>query len=273
MKKNTIYTYSGMEKKIKQLSTQYPKQYFRYFSLGMTYGKRDIFACCLGSETAEKQFVLTASIHGREYINTTVLLRIMEYYLEHYESTYRDLWGDVCIYFLPMLNPDGVCISMATDAVHWKENGQGIDLNRNFPCGFGKSPDRKRRNPGSYAADQLETQFLIQFTEGLTAPLGIIHYHSRGNLIYYDYKVHGTLKNQITEMAAIAHRVTGYKLAENTKDTIPAGGFGDWCVYKKGIPSITIETGFLKTPVPHWQLNGIYKRNLFLLRDLLLCIL
>ncbi|MCM1245182.1 MAG: hypothetical protein NC293_05995 [Roseburia sp.] len=269
MKKNALYTYSGMEKKLKELAGQYPRQYFRCFSLGTTYGKRNIYACCLGSETAKKQFVLTASIHGREYINTTVLLRIMEYYLAHYESTWQEAWKDVCIYFLPMLNPDGVCISMSTDAVHWKENGQGVDLNRNFPCGFGRGADRKKRNPGNFAADQLETGFLMQFIEELSAPIGVIHYHSRGSLIYYDYKVHGTLRKQIVEIANAAHRVTGYKLAANTKDTLPAGGFGDWCVYKKKIPSITIETGFLKTPVPRWQLNGIYKRNLFLLRDLL----
>lgn len=273
MKKNTIYTYSKMKKEILELASRYPRRYFHPFSLGKTYGKRDIFACRLGSKTAGTQFVLTASIHGREYINTTVLLRIMEYYLEHYEDTYQKQWNGICIYFLPMLNPDGVCISMATDAIHWKENGQGIDLNRNFPCGFGRAADWKKRNPGSFAADQLETQFLMQFIEGLPAPLGVIHYHSRGNLIYYDYKVHGVLKDQIATMAATAHRVTGYRLAENTKDTLPAGGFGDWCVYKKKIPSITVETGFLKTPVPRWQLNGIYKRNLFLLRDLLSCIL
>lgn len=273
MQKNYIYTYSSMEKRIRELARIYPSDYFRYKSLGMTYGKRQLYACYLGAKNADSQFVLTASIHGREYINTTVLLRIMEYYLEHYESDYADIWKDVCILFVPMANPDGVCISMTTDAKHWKENGQGIDLNRNFPCGFGKSPDRGKRNPGVSAADQLETQSLMKFVNDLTNPLGIIHYHSRGNLIYYDYNVHGALKSQITTLAAIAHRVTGYKLVENTKDTVPAGGFGDWCVYEKKIPSVTIETGFLKTPVPRWQLNGIYNRNLFLLRDLFSCIL
>lgn len=262
-----------MEKEIKKLGSQYPADYFRFESLGTTYGKRHIYACHLGTEDAGQQFVVTASIHGREYINTTLLLHVMKYYLEHYETCYRDLWKDLRVSFLPMLNPDGVSISMMTDAKSWKENGRGIDLNRNFPCGFGASPDRHRRNPGASPGDQLETQYLMEFVNTLENPLGIIHYHSRGNLIYFDYDVKGTLKNRIDTLAAVTHKVTGYKLAVNTKDTKPAGGFGDWCVYEKQIPSITIETGFLKTPVPRWQLNGICNKNLFLLRDLFACIL
>lgn len=108
----------------------------------------------------------------------------------------------------------------------------------------------------------------MEFIDSLSSPLGVIHYHSRGNVIFYDYNVTGSLKNQIIQLAESAHKTTGYKLVHGSKDTKPAGGFGDWCVYEKKIPSITIETGFLKTPVPRWQLNGICDKNLFLLRDL-----
>lgn len=261
MKQNKIYSYPEMEKKIKKWKKQYSSDRYRIESLGLTYGKRHIYVCHLGPSDAKYEFVLTASIHGREYINTTLLLYLMEYYLKH-------PWKNIRVSFIPMANPDGVSISMNTDARQWKENGNGIDLNRNFPCGFGESPDRKKRNPGSSPADQLETQYLMEFVNSLSNPLGIIHYHSRGNLIYFDYHVTGTLRDKIVEMAAIAHQTTGYKLVTGTKDTKPAGGFGDWCVYEKKIPSITIETGFLKTPVPKWQLNGICDKNLFLLRDL-----
>lgn len=267
-----LFSYSEMERLLLYWKGQH-SSFFDVESLGQTYGRRHIYACHLGSPHAPHQFAVTASIHGREYINTTLLLRMMEYYLENYAAIYHDLWKDILVSFIPMANPDGVAISMTTDARYWKENGNGVDLNRNFPAGFGLSPDRLRRNPGEAPADQLETQFLMSFVDSLKSPLGIIHYHSRGNLIYFDYEVTGTLKTKIQQMARIAHHVTGYRLVTNTKDTRPAGGFGDWCVYEKKIPSITIETGFLKTPVPKWQLNGICNRNLFLLRDLFSCIL
>ena len=261
MKQNKIYSYPEMEKQLQQWRKHYSSDIYQLESLGLTYGKRHIYACHIGPSNAKNRFAITASIHGREYINTTLLLHMIDYHLNHIRQ-------DICLSFVPMANPDGVSISMNSDARHWKENGKGIDLNRNFPAGFGLSADRRKRNPGAAPADQLETQYLMKFVNALDHPLGIIHYHSRGNLIYYDYHVTGPLRKRIEQLAASAHETTGYKLATGTKDTKPAGGFGDWCVYEKKIPSITIETGFLKTPVPEWQLNGICERNLFLLRDL-----
>ena len=49
MKKNSLYTYTTMEKRIRELEKQYPPEYFRVKSLGITHGKRQIYACSLGS--------------------------------------------------------------------------------------------------------------------------------------------------------------------------------------------------------------------------------
>lgn len=176
-----------------------------------------------------------------------------------------------------MTNPDGVSISQNTPAKKWKENSAAVDLNRNFPCGFGLSKDINKHNPGKSAGDQPETKHLMTFVSQLSTPLGVIHYHSQGSLIYYDYDVTGSLRNHIVKMASIAHATTGYPLIEahgkNAGSTLPGGGFGDWCVYEKKIPSITIETGRFFTPVPHWQYKGIYDKNLLLLHNLLAGIL
>ena len=166
-----------------------------------TPAKRHLYACHLGAADAPKQLVLTASIHGREYINTTLLLDMLAYYLPRYNHRelpdtpcYRELWRDVCIIFLPMTNPDGVSISQNTPAKKWKENSAGVDLNRNFPCGFGLSKDINKHNPGKSAGDQPETKHLMTFVSQLSTPLGVIHYHSQGSLIYYDYDVTGISK-------------------------------------------------------------------------------
>ena len=254
MAKQNFYTYPSMEKQLKQWTVQYSADYFRLDSIGRTPAKRHLYACHLGAADAPKQLVLTASIHGREYINTTLLLDMLAYYLPRYNHRelpdtpcYRELWRDVCIIFLPMTNPDGVSISQNTPAKKWKENSAAVDLNRNFPCGFGLSKDINKHNPGKSAGDQPETKHLMTFVSQLSTPLGVIHYHSQGSLIYYDYDVTGS--------------------------TLPGGGFGDWCVYEKKIPSITIETGRFFTPVPHWQYKGIYDKNLLLLHNLLAGIL
>ena len=284
MAKQNFYTYPSMEKQLKQWTVQYSADYFRLDSIGRTPAKRHLYACHLGAADAPKQLVLTASIHGREYINTTLLLDMLAYYLPRYNHRelpdtpcYRELWRDVCIIFLPMTNPDGVSISQNTPAKKWKENSAAVDLNRNFPCGFGLSKDINKHNPGKSAGDQPETKHLMTFVSQLSTPLGVIHYHSQGSLIYYDYDVTGSLRNHIVKMASIAHATTGYPLIEahgkNAGSTLPGGGFGDWCVYEKKIPSITIETGRFFTPVPHWQHKGIYDKNLLLLHNLLAGIL
>lgn len=280
MSKQTFYTYPSMEKQLKLWTTQYSADYFRLESIGRTCAKRHLYVCHLGPADASRQLVITASIHGREYINTTLLMDMLSYFLPRYNHRefpdspcYRDLWRDTCLQFIPMANPDGVSISQNTSAKKWKENSAGVDLNRNFPCGFGLSKDKKKHYPGKSAGDQPETAHLMNYISRLTNPLFIIHYHSQGNLIYFDYHITGALRNQIVKIASIAHSTTGYPLMEavgkNAASTLPGGGFGDWCVYEKKIPSITIETGRFTTPVPKWQYKGIYHKNLFLLPNLL----
>lgn len=93
-------------KQLKQWTVQYSADYFRLDSIGRTPAKRHLYACHLGAADAPKQLVLTASIHGREYINTTLLLDMLAYYLPRYNHRelpdtpcYRELWRDVCIIF------------------------------------------------------------------------------------------------------------------------------------------------------------------------------
>ena len=84
MAKQNFYTYPSMEKQLKQWTVQYSADYFRLDSIGRTPAKRHLYACHLGAADAPKQLVLTASIHGREYINTTLLLDMLAYYLPRY---------------------------------------------------------------------------------------------------------------------------------------------------------------------------------------------
>ena len=94
MAKQNFYTYPSMEKQLKQWTVQYSADYFRLDSIGRTPAKRHLYACHLGAADAPKQLVLTASIHGREYINTTLLLDMLAYYLPRYN--HRELPDTPC---------------------------------------------------------------------------------------------------------------------------------------------------------------------------------
>ena len=47
--------------------------------------------------------------------------------------------------------------------------------------------------------------------------------------------------------------------------TDPNGGFGDWLIYNKKIPNVTVETGSIMCPLPHSQLGKITRENSSLL--------
>lgn len=262
---------------------------FEAESIGTTYDNRRIYSLRFGPADYSHSYVLTASIHGREYINTALLLS----FADELASRLAELnQNKLAFFLLPMLNPDGVAISMEgssgltnrilekgvshmlhtslTRHKRWKANACGVDLNRNFPSGW-----RPAGSAGAFfysgeaPADARETRALMNYMHARKEAAAIIHYHSCGNLVYWDYHVSGALRQQLRLLAKLASQATGYRMETATPDTAPGGGFGDWCVYHCHIPSITIETGRLFSPVPTMQFPSIKKRNLLFLDSLI----
>lgn len=232
-------------------------------SIGTSLSGRNIYALIYGADYTSgadsRQLVITASIHGREYINTDLLFRF-SLELDTLETNLCQ--ENLSVILLPLLNPDGVLISKEIHP-RFRGNKHGIDLNRNFPIGHHPSAIH-----GIRPASEPEVRAMMAFIESLTNPAAVIHYHSVGSLIYWDYQVEGELRTKIKNLAQFARTYTGYRLAKKTPDTLPNGGFGDWCAYVKQIPTITIETGHFFAPVPHFQYTGICRRNLPFLRAL-----
>lgn len=232
-------------------------------SIGTSLSGRNIYALIYGADytsgTYSRQLVITASIHGREHINTDLLFRFS---LELDRMEVELCKQKLSVILLPLLNPDGVLISKEI-CPRFRGNKRGVDLNRNFPVGHHPSPIH-----GILPASEPEVRSMMTFIESLPNPSAVIHYHSVGSLIYWDYQVEGILRTKIKDLAQFARLYTGYRLAKKTPDTLPNGGFGDWCAYVKHIPTITIETGHFFAPVPHFQYAGICRRNLPFLQAL-----
>lgn len=284
-----ILTYDSMVKQINSFEEKLSPSQFEHIRLGNTPDCRKLHSLRFGSHTASRTYLFVASIHGREYINTALLMEFACFLATETKLLDRH---DTCILLLPMANPDGVSISQygaegirdsvleknvsemlkSTRLSHrkWKANALGIDCNRNFTSGFhpAGSPGIKLYS-GESPADAPETKLLMDYVSGLSGLRAVIHYHSRGNLIYWDYPVSGPLRSQIRNLAETASALTGYRKVTASKDTKPNGGFGDWCVFSKKIPSITIETGRFFCPVPLRQFSGILKHNLPFLEALI----
>ena len=113
---NTLYTYDIMTDDIEKLCDKYP-DIIRSRVPGQSADGRDIYELTLGNPKTDNHIFMQATIHGREYINSQLMMKLLEYYAHYYDTaamdhvTYRDIFDQTCIHVVPMANPDGVVIS------------------------------------------------------------------------------------------------------------------------------------------------------------------
>lgn len=197
------YTADEILEKAKALAETYPK-HLSYRSVGESHDGREIPGILLGN--SKKCLLVSGGIHGRESINPILLLRMIEEYALLRENEYGDpglecgqeLLRNYSIFFLPLVNPDGYEIALRGFSViqnpvlrqsvqmvgipyqEWKENGRGVDINRNFPC-----ISYLARGRMGEAASERETQALLRVFEDFPESVGYLDFHSRGRIIYY----------------------------------------------------------------------------------------
>lgn len=276
--KNTCYDYEDLTRDCRKLTKRYRGK-IHLSTLGTTYDNRQIWCLRVGSESASRRLVINAAIHAREWKNTQVLMRQTEEMMRSY-SDYQDRFKDTCVYIIPMDNPDGVTISQygykkisdkklrkrvkkLKHNEEWKANARGVNLNDNFPAGFRKGKHRKpdyMRYSGKKAGSEKETKALMAFINQVN-PQAVMNLHSTGSIVYWDFNVEDKLHKQLEEMADKIHSFTQYTLMPKSSSTDAAGGFADWLVYKKGIVSVTVETGTSVCPLPHKEYKTIRKKN------------
>lgn len=181
------YTYDEMSADLKELENKYP-DYLKVNSSALTKDGRIIYEAVLGNPAASKHIIIHASVHGREYMTTLVVMKQLEYYLaymetENYNGTsYKDLFDAVAVHIVPMVNPDGVSISqsglegitrtsikqniktwyereyskgtttyeLADYLKYFKANANGVDINRNFDYGWDDFTGNKTQSSEKY---------------------------------------------------------------------------------------------------------------------------
>lgn len=173
------YSYEDMVSDLEELKKVYPNQ-MELNILTTTKDNRNVYEVIVGNPDAKRHMIIHASIHAREYMTTLLVMKQLEYYLNQYETgtyndqSYRELFDQIAIHLLPMVNPDGVSISQGIvdensqisgvrsstiqeEILRWyerdhtsgatsltlsrymerfKANANGVDLNRNFDYGW-----------------------------------------------------------------------------------------------------------------------------------------
>lgn len=111
-----LYTYDMMVEDIQTLAQQYPDR-VSFSVRGTSLDGRDIYEVVLGNADAQNHIMTQAGIHGREYMTSQLLMKMIEYYCYYYDMgsyhgvSYRELFDQTAIHIVPMSNPDGVTIS------------------------------------------------------------------------------------------------------------------------------------------------------------------
>ena len=277
-----VYSYEQMIEDMDALRNQYPDE-VTVSSIGTTELGRNIPVIRIGDLNARYHVLLQGAIHGREHLTAWLLMATADYWLDHGILGY----SDVCYHMIPMTNPDGVMISqtgLLNDAQHeiylsdkekgytarsessyaerWKANGEGIDINRNFPAGWELIDDRpgpssqkyRGTKPFSAAEAVALRDYTLKFAFDAT-----VSYHATGSLIYYSYGNQEPVNTKSESLAKAVREISGYDLASS--NGIDGAGYKDWVIEQLGIPSLTIEIGCEEAALAQREIYSIFVRN------------
>ncbi len=273
------------------LAAQYPGK-MRIASAGKSLGGRDIPVALLGSPSASRHILIQAGIHGREHMTALLAVAQIEDMLARPDATrggktYAQLLDEVCFHILPMVNPDGAAISQSAKATPaltaiyqsdvatgrftgsiesylrgWKANAAGVDINRNFNAGWANLNSAPGPSASHYkgetAHDQPETRALADYTKRYDFD-ATLSYHAYGSMLYWEYGSDQSVLDASRSLARAVRAVTRYPLAGS--GGVDAGGYKDWAMEMRSIPSLTIEVGTRECPLPLDEFYSIWERN------------
>lgn len=293
---NIRYTSQVLNMNIDSLKTIYP--FLEVASIGSSVLGRPLRTIRFG--TGSKHIFYCGATHANEWITSSLLMKFMENLCKSYVNNLeifgvnaRNLFSNVSLYILPMVNPDGV--DLVTEAFSenswaytnakrisnnfpdipfpngWKANIEGIDLNLQFPAGWEQAKEIKyaqgfdkpapRDFVGYGPLTAPESVALYNFTLRHNFNL-MITYHTQGRVIYYKYQDQTPPRSQ--EIAEEFADISGYSL-ENVPENSSFAGYKDWFILYYNKPGFTIEVGLGENPIPVSQFAGIYRENLGIL--------
>ncbi|MEE6451441.1 M14 family metallocarboxypeptidase [Gottfriedia acidiceleris] len=285
---NGDYSYEELTADLQELNAWYPG-FTKVETIGKSVDGRNLYAIKLG--TGKSEISINGSHHAREHMTTNVIMEMLDQYASAYEKNTKISGFDVrktlsqtSIYFVPMVNPDGVMLVQkgASSAKNpnqviklnngsknfkaWKANVRGVDLNRQYPAGWNTiSGNKSKPGPDNYkgtkALSEPEAKALYDFTNKHSFK-NTVAYHSSGNIIFWHYNQTGTQMARDKAIATKLSKQTGYSLVAPAKGG--GGGYKDWYVAAKKRPGFTIEISPYvgNKPVPNSYFSSIMKKNL-----------
>lgn len=297
MKDVNAYTYAAMKKDFEELKSLFPSAV--YGSIGKSVWQRPIEYVKIGK--GKTKILFCGAHHGMEHLTSKLLLLFAYEYLTAVKKGQsicgmraKMLFKHSSLYIVPMLNPDGVDLSIyglkapdikneeflkvinpGGDFSDWQANANGVDLNHNYDALFEKSKESekslgingpgKTRYSGDFPESEPETRALCNFTRKEEFNL-VMAFHSQGKVIYYDFC--GREPVYSLAIAKAFEDISNYKI-DYTEGMASFAGYKDWFIDKFLRPGFTIEIGEGKNPLPLSDLNRVYAETLPIMASVL----
>lgn len=218
---NVNYNYFLLKQNLEILNKNFP--FLNIQTVGKSILGNDIEVVKLGR--GKKHVFYSASIHANEWITSVILMKFIEDYCNSfvkrssiYGYSIKNLFNQVSIYLMPMINPDGV--NLVTNSFNknstayqnvkkianffpdidfpngWKANINGVDLNLQFPAMWEKAKEIKYKQGFNKPAPRdfvgygpltkPESLSIYNFTISHNFDLSI-SFHTQGKEIYWKF--------------------------------------------------------------------------------------
>lgn len=253
------------------------------------------------SQMNVQRVLIAAAFHGQEWLTALCALRLCEELCVSLRaglqlcgvSVRRALQGRQ-IWFLPLVNPDGVEIARfgsrgagayqafaaaagADTLGLWQANARGVDINHNFNAGWSEmqaqaeKSGKNRPGPRQYSGPEPESEPETRAVADLCrrhAFRHVVALHSQGEEIYWQYGTDTPPQSRI--MAQVLGAAGGYTVTQPQGFAVH-GGFKDWFISYFHRPGFTIEWGKGVNPLPVDGFESMYQkaREMLLLSVLL----
>ena len=289
------YSYNEMVNLLNELKEKHGK-IMEYYSIGKTYGGRDIMVIKISDNVSidenEPEILFTAAHHGNEKPSYQFLLKFIQYLCNEYDKnvTIKHVVDNAEIFFIPMVNPDGVenntrknmepnnCIGENIFFVM-----RGVNLNRNYDVGWdewkpwyfttttatpygdvllsmlGYPPEYRGEKPFS----ENETKAIKNFVENRHIILAADFHTGAGKIIFYPYGYTNKKPKDEATFISIAENISainGYAFSEAGKAA--TGMEMDWLYNKHGVYAIIIEISREIAPQEEYKMEEIVRENI-----------
>lgn len=237
----------------------------RLETLGKTWEGRELIVLTISDNLAEADqrpaLLYTGTMHAREWVGHELAIGFLRHILDNvdYDPTIQYALQRATLYMIPCMNPDGLEFSR-NHFSFWRKNKRvnedgsfGVDLNRNFPCGFKKVEDcTSNVYAGPEPLSEPETRILKAFVDSHPNITLYLDYHSQGNVFFPAHNfLHEDswdttdLNNLCANMAYEIRRVSNrsYGIHQGKPPAKLVGGSAREYCYSRGILAAVVEVG------------------------------